>query len=113
MNRYILCQHCGGRINSADNLVTAFVIFSVVPYHRRCYSHALQGCQAVVVSNRPVNSVMGTAGAALGLALAIAIFLGISPFQGGMRLALGAAVMAAPIARIYSYLAYERHLDPD
>ncbi len=111
MKRFITCQHCGGRIRKRHDLVTALMIFSVVPYHRKCFSQALMGCQTLVLVNQPINSLMGTVGAVVAALMAFMILLGVAPISGGLRFGATIAIFVMPVARIYSYLTYERELD--
>ncbi len=104
--KLICCQHCGRRIQSRDDLITTLYLWSVVPYHTRCFSHALKGCQAVIVGNHPINSTLSGVMSGLSLLLApLAVLASDIPSIAGIIL------LAVPGMRLYSWLAYGRHLD--
>jgi len=103
----ILCNHCEREITTKDDLVTANLIFSVVPFHGKCYSNALKGCQTVVIGNTPVNGTASTLLSVLAVLLGLISILGSG---GPLPAPVGWILFLPAIYRLYSYLAYERYL---
>ena len=108
MSRLILCQYCQRKIESRDDLVTSLMIFTLAPFHAACYTRALKGWHTIVLSNDPVHSVSGNIMVAVSLLMAIIVLI--------TREIPGAFLLVAllfPAVRLYSWLAYERHLEAD
>lgn len=101
----IICHHCSRFIEDRHDLVTAWVLFSVVPYHARCYSQALKGLQSVVVGNSPINGIMGTVVAALALIMALIVLTFFPPGRW-----MGLVMLLVPAIRLYSWLSLEQHI---
>lgn len=106
--KLITCQHCNGKIYSKDQLVTAFVLLSVISFHVECYSRALKSWAGILVSNEPINSFSGTATAAVTLMLSLYFLLG-RPFQGSIIISLMLLIPSA--VRFYSWISFERYLN--
>ena len=105
--KWVLCGNCGGRIKSREDLVVACVFLSVVPFHSRCWSTALKGCQSAIVGRQPINSVVWTVTAIILPILGVA---GLMTGEPGRFFFFG-ATMLLPIVRLYSWFMYERRLD--
>ena len=104
MYRMLICAHCGRRITSRENLVTALMLFSIVPYHGACYAKALRGCQSVVLGNEPINGIGFTVGAA---------FAGVASIWAGFAVSwiMGVLFLLPAGIRLYSWFALERQLE--
>ncbi len=104
MDRYVICAHCNRRITSREDLVTALMLFSLVPYHAGCYARALRGCQTAVLGNEPVNGLGFTIGAGVSALLSIWVFFSVGP--------MFALLFWIPVTlRLYSYYTIESRLD--
>lgn len=106
MTKNIYCEKCGQPIDYNEDLVTAMVIFEVLPFHSHCYATDLKGANTLVVSNQPLNGfasnfkVISTS--------IIAVLWAIFADQSIKWLSF--AVIPFIIYRLYSYLKYERHV---
>ncbi len=106
MQRRILCYHCKRTIHDADDLVTALLVFSVVPFHGSCYSKVLRGWETLVVANKPINGWSGNLMAGVSAVLALVSLLG--NVQGGTLLFF---LLLIPLGiRLYSWFSYEKPL---
>ncbi len=104
MDRYVICAHCNRRITSREDLVTALMLFSLVPYHAGCYARALRGCQTAVLGNEPVNGLGFTIGAGVSVLLSVWVFFSVGP--------MFALLFWIPVTlRLYSYYTIESRLD--
>ena len=104
--KLIICQHCQRAIKDQDDLVTAWVLFSVAPYHSACYSRALKGFESMIVGNNPINGCMGTSVAVFAISVALVTLFAFPPGRW-----LGLILLIPGALRAYSWLAFERHLD--
>ncbi|MBO8172527.1 MAG: hypothetical protein H0Z33_11660 [Bacillaceae bacterium] len=100
----VYCDECGGEIHNRDELVVAQFFLNVVPYHDRCFSQALKGCQTAFVANTPINGVSGTTSAVFLLLVAVVLF-----FIPEYRM-VALILFIQPALRLYSWLKYERNL---
>lgn len=102
----MLCYHCKRTIKDPDDLVTALLVFSVVPFHGKCYSRVLRGWETIVVANQPINGWSGNLMAGVSVVLGLVSLLGRMP--GGTLLFL--ALLIPVGIRLYSWFTYERPL---
>ncbi|WP_409252718.1 hypothetical protein V1502_01980 [Bacillus sp. SCS-153A] len=107
MSKEIYCDFCQKQIKVRDDLITATLMYEVVPYHERCYASNIKGAKTLFISNEPINGFAATFYIVLTVILAIiwAIFA-----ESSMKAA--SLLMLIPVGyRIYSYIRYERHLE--
>ncbi|MGG1572079.1 hypothetical protein [Fictibacillus sp. NRS-1165] len=107
VSKTIICDKCSQEIMIKDDLVTVTMFFEVIPYHEGCYASDLKGTGSFFINSRPLNGLSGT------ISTVISILFGLWVFfytEGSFRLI--ALFFFIPILyRLYSYLAYERHLE--
>lgn len=103
-NKVIYCEKCSGEITNRDDLVVTTNVFSVVPYHGKCFSRELKGLSGIVVGYTPINGIMGNLGAVLAAILGIAAL-----FIKELRYISILSTLFLGI-RLYSWFKYERHL---
>ncbi|WLD94612.1 hypothetical protein [Alkalihalobacillus sp. AL-G] len=107
MAKPVYCDKCHGEINNREDLVTATMFVSVVPYHESCYSKDLKGAKTFFLANQPINGFSGN----FGVVVAALFGFGLLVFaEGGTRFT-SVIFLLAVFYRLYSYIAYERHLE--
>lgn len=99
----VICEKCSGEIENRDDLVTAILLYFVVPYHEECYASDLKGAKTFFLDNQPLNGFSGNFIFILSIIIAFLwIFIADSKWYSIIAL--------LPIGyRIYSYLIYEIH----
>lgn len=100
----VYCQKCSGLIIAREDLVVSITLFlAVVPYHESCFSNHLKGVQSFFISNAPINGV------ASNIVMVIVTIAVLFAFILGE---IWIALLTIPlfVIRLYSYIAYERHL---
>jgi hypothetical protein len=110
LKKEIFCAECSGEIESRDDLVIAYSIFWVIPYHHSCYSKALKGCQTFFVGNEPINGASGTFKMVISLLFLMFLFFLPSDFMSSGGWLLIPLSLLIPSVRLYSWIRYERHL---
>ena len=107
MSKLVYCDKCAREIKVRDDLVTATLLFEVVPYHEECYAKDLKGAKTIFLDNQPLNGFSGNLGISLLFISAIVWSLvAEAPLKWLSLLAI------IPICyRLYSYLSYERHIE--
>lgn len=101
------CEKCLGEIELRDDLVTATMLFSVVPYHEDCYAKDLKGAKTLFLNNQPINGFSGNFMTLF--AFVVGIWLVIFA-DGGMKL-YSVLFLIAVFYRLYSFYTFERHLE--
>jgi len=103
--KQIYCEQCSGQIQSKDDLITMFIVMSIVPLHSDCYGKQLKG-GASFLMNKPLNGWYGNIQSTFFLLLAIGLFI-----FGNRELKFIAIVVCIPVIyRLGSYIIYERHV---
>ncbi|MCH1625259.1 hypothetical protein [Fredinandcohnia quinoae] len=102
----IYCEECSMEIKDKTSLVISTYFFLVAPYHERCYSRSLKGCQTAFVGNEPINGFSGNFKAIAAFVIAIILFIINGPY-----LFLGILAIIPALIRIYAWLTIERHLE--
>jgi len=100
----IYCERCVGEITNREDLVVAFQLLEIVPYHSSCYSKSLKGFQTLFVGNEPVNGPIGTLKAIIFFIIVLILL-----FNPTIRF-LGVILLIPPGIRLYSWFKYERYL---
>ncbi|CEG27173.1 hypothetical protein [Bacillus sp. B-jedd] len=99
----VVCEKCAGVIKNRDDLVTAVLIYAVVPYHESCYAKDLKGAKTFFLDNQPLNGFSGNLIFILSIIIAF-LWLLFADSKWYSIIAL------LPIGyRIYSYFIYEIH----
>src|SRR5699024_4520697 len=106
MGKPVICEHCLTEITDKRDLVTASYFIFIVPYHAYFYSVGFKGVQTFILNNYPPN---GDAVYFSAITAFIAIIISLIIFPGTVKyLAIITSVLV--IARLLSYIIYERHL---
>src|SRR5690554_2840888 len=99
----VYCEKCSGVIEDRDELVTAILIYAVVPYHESCFASDLKGAKSFFLDNQPLNGFSGNLIFALSIIISF-LWLLFGDVKWYSLLAL------LPIGyRLYSYFIYEIH----
>ncbi|MCK6256290.1 hypothetical protein LCY76_06735 [Fictibacillus sp. KIGAM418] len=107
MSKTIICDRCTKEITLKDDLVTVTMFFEVIPYHEECYAHDLKGTISFFLNNRSLNGLSGN----ISMVISILFGLWLVFFTEGSLRFVSLLVLIPIIYRLYSYLAYERHLE--
>src|SRR5699024_766831 len=106
MGKPVICEHCLTEITDKLDLVTASYFIFIVPYHAYYYSQSLKGVNTFILIN---YIVIGTSVNISAISAFIAIIISLIIFTGTVKyLAIIPSVLV--IARLLSYILYERHL---
>jgi hypothetical protein len=99
----VICEKCAGAIKNRDDLVTAVLIYAIVPYHEKCYANDLKGAKSFFLDNQPLNGFSGNFIFILSIIIAFLwLLFGDSKWY--------ALIALLPIGyRLYSYFVYEIH----
>ena len=103
--KLVLCEKCTGVIEYRYDLVTAILMFAVVPYHEACFASDLKGGKSFFLDHQPLNGFSGNVIFILSImiALILLLFTDIKWY---------AIIFLIPICyRIYSYFIYEIHTE--
>lgn len=106
MSKKVLCEACGEPIDNEEDLVTATVILEVYPFHSRCYAIDLKGAKTIILDNKPLN---GFASNFKVISITIIAILWAIFADESIKWA-SLAALPLIIYRLYSYVAFERHL---
>ncbi|MBU9713837.1 hypothetical protein [Evansella tamaricis] len=102
-DKMVICEKCSGVIKHRDDLVTAVLIYAVVPYHERCYANDIKGAKSFILNNQPLNGFSGNLVVILSIIIAFLWLL----FNDSKWFSI---LVLLPISyRLYSYLIYEIH----
>ena len=127
MQKEILCFFCKRPITSKDDLVTAYYTLPFffrppLPYHSACYAEGLKTWKIMFLQRTPINSIGYTALAiasfiiGVGGLIFLSVMLIINPekYLNILFVALVLIVLTSifPMVRLYSYLKYEKFINP-
>lgn len=103
----IYCDMCTKEIKVRDDLVTATLLFEVVPYHEECYAKDLKGAKTIFLDNQPLNGFSGNLFFFLSIILAI-----VWSLIAENELKWLSLLALIPVGyRLYSYFIYERNIE--
>ncbi|TYP54284.1 hypothetical protein LZ11_01350 [Thermosediminibacter litoriperuensis] len=104
----LLCEHCGGLIESKDDLVVAFYFFTLSAYHNECYSKAVKN--NLFLSNVPINGNVSDIGIIIGSLLSVLMHF-ISPVFYETKILFSLVTIICLLIRIYTWFIYESVFD--
>lgn len=107
MRKTIYCDKSVRPIKVRDDLVTASLLFEVVPYHEECYAKDLKGVKTFFLDNQPINGFSGNIGVGFITILSIVWLL----FAEGGTKNMAIIGLIPVIYRLYSYVTIERHIE--
>lgn len=106
----ITCWECGEPIESREDLITSWRWLAVRPFHSPCYAKTLKGFRTIFTYNYPINGFSGNFAAVVGVVFGFYF----APYLFTKGIVVGALwlilAFLAPVARVYSWWRYERHL---
>ncbi|MFJ5621509.1 hypothetical protein ACIQD3_02005 [Peribacillus loiseleuriae] len=107
MSKPVYCDKCSREIKYRGDLITATILFEVIPYHEDCYAKDLKSAKMLFLDNQPLN------GFSSNFVTIIAILLGIGWLIFAEGFMKWAAIIPSiqVIYRIYSFFSYERQLE--
>lgn len=104
--RPVICRYCYKKIETKDQLVTAFRWVTIKPFHYLCYQEIQQETDIFWLSWKPLN---GWEGNLTSLLLTVLAGWLIWSETGGMAGNIAGVVALYPVAlRIFSYYLFER-----